>query len=85
MEVRKPRPEVRARRRGGFGLVAVLPAGARPDEGVAVAVLVVEEIGVDRRVERRIVQLVGVDGPTASRARLGCCQPSKTGAVHDRV
>ena len=32
-------------------------AAAGPDEGVAVAVLVVEEVGVDRCVEARIVQL----------------------------
>ena len=42
---------------GRSGLVAVRPAGAGPDEGEAVAVLVVEEVGVNRRVERRIVQL----------------------------
>ena len=39
------------------GSVSVLPPGAGPDEGVAVALLVVEEVGVNRRVERRIVQL----------------------------
>ena len=39
------------------GSVSVLPPGAEPDEGVAVALLVVEEVGVNRRVERRIVQL----------------------------
>jgi hypothetical protein len=32
-------------------------ARARPDQGVAFAVLVVEQVGVDRRVERRIVEL----------------------------
>ena len=45
-EMRKPRPEVRAGRRSGVGSVPVLPAGARPDEGVAVAVLVIEQVGV---------------------------------------
>src|SRR3984957_7530912 len=55
--MRKLRPEVRAGRSSGIGLVAVLAAGARPDESVAVAVLVVEEVGVDRRVEARVVQL----------------------------
>ena len=55
--MRKPRPGCRAGRCSGVGSVAVLPAGARPDEGVAFAVLVVEEVGVDRRVEARIVQL----------------------------
>jgi hypothetical protein len=47
--------------RGGapqrVGSVPVLPTRARPDEGVAVAVLVVEQVGVNRRVERGIVQL----------------------------
>jgi hypothetical protein len=32
-------------------------ARAGPDEGVAFAVLVVEQVRVDRRVERRIVEL----------------------------
>ena len=53
----KPRPEVRAGRCRGFGSVAVLAAGTGPDESVTVAVLVVEDVGVDRRVEARIVQL----------------------------
>jgi hypothetical protein len=56
-ETRKPRPEVRAGRGGVFGSVPVPPLGARPDQGVAAAVLVVEKVGVNRRVERRIVQL----------------------------
>src|SRR5271156_2423529 len=55
--MRNPRPEFRAGRCSGFGSVSVLPAGAGPDEGVAVAVLVVEEVGVDRRVKARVVQL----------------------------
>jgi hypothetical protein len=58
-ERQSPRPEVRAGRRGGFGSVSVLPAGARPYEGVAVALLVIEEVGVNRRVERGIIQLDG--------------------------
>jgi hypothetical protein len=53
----KPRPEVRAGRRGGFGLVSVLPAGAGPDDSVSVAFLVVEHVGIIRRVEGWIVQL----------------------------
>src|SRR5579863_5463444 len=57
MDMRRPRPEVRAGRCSGISSVSVLPAGAGPDEGVTVAVLVVEEVGVDRRVEARIVQL----------------------------
>ncbi len=52
----KARPVVRAGRGGRSRSVAVLLAAARPDQGVAV-VLVVEEVGVDRRVEARIVQL----------------------------
>src|ERR1700676_2364286 len=47
----------RAGRCSGFGLVAVRLAAAGPDEGVAFAVLVVEEVGVDRGVEARVVQL----------------------------
>ncbi len=39
------------------GSVAVGLAAARPDEGEALAVFVVEEVGVDRRVEARVVQL----------------------------
>jgi hypothetical protein len=39
------------------GSVAVGLAAARPDEGGALAVLVVEEVGVDRRDEARVVQL----------------------------
>ena len=39
------------------GLVAVGLAAARPNEGEALAVLVVEEVGVNRRVEAGIVQL----------------------------
>src|ERR1700734_1379007 len=57
MDIPTPRSEVRAGRCSGIGLVAVLAAGAGPDEGVAVAVLIVEEVGVDRRVEARVVQL----------------------------
>src|SRR5579871_1714385 len=49
-----------ARRPGGAFVVrsvAVGLAAARPDEGEALAVLVVEEVGVNRRVETRVVQL----------------------------
>src|SRR5579859_2047735 len=42
---------------GKSGLVAVALAGARPDEGVALTVLVVEQVGENRRVEGRIVEL----------------------------
>jgi len=37
--------------------VAAATVGAGPDERVALAILVVEEVGVDRGVEARIVQL----------------------------
>src|SRR5438445_11808537 len=47
---------VRAGRCSG-GSVAVAAAGARPDEAEAFAFLVVEEVGVDRSVEARVVQL----------------------------
>src|SRR5271166_6927121 len=53
---RRPRPVIPGEARWS-GSVAVGPAAAGPDEGVAFAVLVVEEVGVDRRVEARIVQL----------------------------
>ncbi len=49
-----------ARRAGcllGFGSVAAGLAAARPDQGEGLGVFVVEEIGVDRSVEARIVEL----------------------------
>src|SRR6185312_16049278 len=55
--LQKPRPRDRAGRCRWGGSVAVALAGARPDEGEALAVLVVEEVGEDRRVKRRIVEL----------------------------
>src|ERR1700728_613740 len=57
MDIRKPRPEVRAGRCSGIGSVSVLSAGAGPDQGITVAGLVVEKVGVDRRVEARVIQL----------------------------
>ena len=42
---------------GPIELVAVGLAVAGPDEGVAFAIFVIEQVGVDRRVEARIVQL----------------------------
>src|SRR5271166_6762620 len=51
----RPRPADRARPRGLAGSVAVGLAAAGPDEGVAFAVLIVEQVGVNRRVEARIV------------------------------
>jgi len=58
----------------GPGSVAVRLAAAGPDQGVGLGVYVVEEVGVDRRVEARIVQLdreiiaalVGALGPRGS-------------------
>jgi hypothetical protein len=41
---------------GGVASVVVL-AGARPDQGIAFAALVVEQVGVDRRGEGGIVEL----------------------------
>ena len=38
----------------------LLPAGlaiAGPDEGVAIAAFIVEQVGVDRRAEARVIQL----------------------------
>ena len=40
-----------------FGLFAVGPTAAGPDQAVALAVLVLEEVGVDGRREARIVEL----------------------------
>src|SRR6516165_7892153 len=54
---RRPRPEVRAGLTAGSGLLAVGPAAAGPDQAVALAVLVLEEVGVDGRREARIVEL----------------------------
>lgn len=50
-----PRPVVPGGARW-FGSVAVGLAAAGPDQGVAFAVLIIEDVGVDRRVEARIVQ-----------------------------
>src|ERR1700738_1744906 len=53
----KPRPIVPGGARCWSGLLAVLLAAAGPDEGEGLAVWVVEEVGVDRSGEARIVQL----------------------------
>ena len=53
---RRPRPVSRAGPRRLVS-VAIRFAAAGPDERETLAVLVVEEIGVDRGVEARIVQL----------------------------
>ena len=52
----RPRPVARAGL-SKAGSVAVGLAAAGPDQGEGLAVLVVEEVGVDRSVEARIVQL----------------------------
>src|SRR6266849_7991239 len=48
---------LRAGRWRRYRSVAVGPAAARPDEAEGLAAFVVEEVGVDRRVEARIVEL----------------------------
>src|SRR5260221_14788659 len=53
----RPRPVSRTGPYSRPALVAARLAAARPDEGEGLAVLVVEEIGVDRRVEAGIVEL----------------------------
>src|SRR5215472_7045748 len=50
----------------GLRSFPVLPAGARPAEPAAFAVLVIEEVGVDRRGEPGVA---GRSGPRADRAR----------------
>ena len=66
--IRRPRPGVTAFLRAGRkapnlsagalrALVAVAAVRAGPDEGVTLAILVIEEVGVDRSGEARIVQL----------------------------
>src|SRR5215211_4152108 len=42
---------------GGVGLLAVLLAAARPDQGEALAIRVIEQVGEDGRREARIVEL----------------------------
>ena len=44
---------------GGAGLLAVLLAAARPDQGVALAIWIIEQVGVDGRTEARVVELEG--------------------------
>ena len=78
---------IRSAAKGGPGLpagallrgsVAPAPVGAGPDERVTFAVLVIEEVGVDRGVEARIVELeaevfaalVGALGPGCADLRI---------------
>src|SRR5258707_4920100 len=54
----KPPPGLlRARRCHRCRSVAVRPAAARPDQAEGLAAFVIEEVGVDRRGEARIVEL----------------------------
>src|SRR5262249_7893473 len=48
---------LRSGRCGWFRSVAVRPAAARPDQAEGLAAFVVEQVGVDRRVEAWIVEL----------------------------
>src|SRR6266849_2721004 len=48
---------LRAGRWRRYRSVAIGPAAARPDEAEGLAAFVIEEVGVDRRVEARIVEL----------------------------
>src|SRR4029450_13651447 len=58
---------------GGVGLLAVLLAAARPDQGVALAIRIIEQVGEDGRVEARIVELEGEVVPALVRLlRPGC-------------
>src|SRR5690606_5307545 len=52
-----PRPDIFRAGRYARALLAVAAGRAGPDEAVALAVLVVEEVGVDRGGEARIVEL----------------------------
>ena len=56
-QTRKPRPVVPDGACCQSGSVAVLLATTRPDEGESFAAFVVEEVGVDRSGEARIVEL----------------------------
>src|SRR5579871_3961429 len=55
--VRKPARMLRAGRCCRCRSVAVGPAAARPDQAEGLAAFVIEEVGVDRRGEARIVEL----------------------------
>ena len=77
-----PRPIARAGR--WRSSVAVGAAGPGPDEGVAVAVLVIEEVGVDRGGEARIVELEPEIGAALVRS-LGPGGPDLGAADEDPV
>ena len=52
---------------GGIGLLAVLLAAARPDQGEAFAIRIIEQVGEDRRREARVVELEGEVVPALVR------------------
>ena len=62
-------------------LLAVLLAAAGPDQGVALAAFIVEEVGIDRGAEARIIQLDrdiiapfgGTFGPTSTQLGVMRC------------
>ncbi len=69
--IKKPHPVSRTGHFEWSGLLAVGLAGPGPDQRVALAVLIVEKVGEDRRVEAGVIQfdreviaaLVGALGP----------------------
>ena len=67
----KPHAENPARRTGrgsgGVGLLAVLLAATRPDQGVALAIRIIEQVGEDGRGEARIIELEGEIVPALLR------------------
>src|SRR6185437_16054107 len=67
----KPHAQNPARRTGrgsgGVGLLAVLLAATRPDQGVALAIRIIEQVGEDRCGEARVVELEGEVGPALVR------------------
>ena len=57
LSAKAPPPKRQGAGKIGRASITIRLAAAGPDEGVALAVLVVEEVGVDRSVEARIVEL----------------------------
>src|SRR5260370_12182228 len=57
MRAKTPPGRIRAGRRRRLRSVAVGPAAARPDQAEGLAAFVIEEVGIDRRGEARIVEL----------------------------
>src|SRR5260370_41405087 len=52
---------------GGVGFLAVLLAATWPDQGVALAIRIIEQVGEDRCGEARVVELEGEVGPALVR------------------